>query len=92
MDLQALKFLLEQKVGTIAQQKWVTKLMGYNFRIKYKKGKENKVADTLSRKYEPEPQPEGVLAVISFPTSDWIHELKMSYSNSPELGDILSKL
>jgi len=39
-DHQSLKFLLEQKVGTPFQQKWLTKLMGYSFRVEYKKGTE----------------------------------------------------
>lgn len=51
---QALNFLLEQKVGTESQQKCATKLMGYDFSINYKSGKENKAADALSRKFEEE--------------------------------------
>jgi hypothetical protein len=38
---QSLKFLLEQKVGTHFQQKWITKLLGYDFTVEYKKGVEN---------------------------------------------------
>jgi len=49
-DHQSLKFLLEQKVGTPFQQKWLTKLMGYSFRVEYKKGTENGAADALSRR------------------------------------------
>lgn len=49
-DHQSLKFLLDQRVGTPMQQKWVTKLMGYDFMVEYKKGKENVVADALSSK------------------------------------------
>jgi hypothetical protein len=30
------------------QQKWVTKIFGYDYGIMYKKGKENVVVDTLS--------------------------------------------
>ena len=51
-DQQSLKYLLEQKIGTLAQQKWFAKLLGYNFVVEYKKGKDNLVADTLSRKVE----------------------------------------
>lgn len=35
-DHQSLKYLLEQKVATPAQQHWISKLMGYNFIIEYK--------------------------------------------------------
>jgi hypothetical protein len=48
-DQQALKYLLEQRVGTAAHQKWVSKLQGYDFMVEYKRGRENKVADALSR-------------------------------------------
>lgn len=51
-DQQALKFFLEQCVGTAVQQKWIAKLLGYDFKIQYKKGKENVVADALSRRNE----------------------------------------
>lgn len=35
-DHQALKFLSEQYVGTVAQQRWLSKLLGYNFVIEFK--------------------------------------------------------
>ena len=42
IDQQSLKFILEQRIVTPAQQKWFTKLLGYSFVVEYKKGKENK--------------------------------------------------
>ena len=54
IDHQSLKHLLEQRIGTPMQQKWVTKLLGYSFIIEYKKGRENVVADALSRQGEKE--------------------------------------
>lgn len=47
--------------------------MGYTFSIEYKKGKENKVVDALSKKLE---EDEVVLEVISFPIPLWIGECK----------------
>lgn len=49
-DQQSLKFLLVQRIDTPAQQKWITKLLGYSFLVEYKKGQENKAADALSRR------------------------------------------
>lgn len=69
-DHQSLKFLLEQKVGTPFQQKWITKLLGYDFVVEYKKGVTNKVADALSRREAPEE--ELTLSLLSIPTSNWI--------------------
>ena len=51
-DHQSLKFLLEQRIASPAQQKWFDKLLGYAFVVKYKKGKDNLVADALSRKVD----------------------------------------
>ena len=47
-DHQSLKYFLEQCISSSEQQKWVTKLFGYDYEIIYKKGKDNVVADALS--------------------------------------------
>ncbi|KOM50304.1 hypothetical protein LR48_Vigan08g113100 [Vigna angularis] len=49
-DQKSLKFLLEQRMTTQAQQHWIAKLLGYDFEIVYRTGATNKVADALSRK------------------------------------------
>ena len=51
IDQKSLKFLLKQRVAEEGQQKWLSKLLGYDFEIKYKAGSDNKVADALSRKF-----------------------------------------
>ncbi|GJS00937.1 putative nucleotidyltransferase, ribonuclease H [Tanacetum coccineum] len=48
-DQRSLKHLLTQKVTTPLQHKWLAKLMGYDYVIEYKKGRENVAADALSR-------------------------------------------
>ncbi|KAL5814796.1 hypothetical protein ACOSQ3_025587 [Xanthoceras sorbifolium] len=46
-DHRSLKYLWKQRITTVAQQRWLYKLMGYDFVIEYKQGKENVVADIL---------------------------------------------
>ena len=49
IDHQSLKYFLEQWVSSLTQQKWVRKIMGYDYEIAYKKGKDNLVVDSLFR-------------------------------------------
>jgi hypothetical protein len=49
-DHNSLKHFLEQKDLSERQQKWVSKVQAYDFDIEYVKGKNNVVADALSRR------------------------------------------
>lgn len=49
-DHESLKHLLEQRITSHLQQKGMTKLLGLSYYIQYKKGRENKVVDALSRR------------------------------------------
>jgi hypothetical protein len=90
-DHQSLKFILEQKIGTPMQQRWVSKLLGYDFMVEYKKWRDNKVADALSRKDEENLQ-EVSLSVISYPTLDWLSDLKSSYDQDPKILSLLKQI
>lgn len=52
---RALKYLLEQRVIQPQYQRWIIKLLGYQFEVQYHPGQDNKVADALSR-ITPSPQ------------------------------------
>ena len=49
IDHQPLKYMLEQKVSTPSQHTWLAQLMTYDFEVVYKRGKENRATNALSR-------------------------------------------
>lgn len=53
-DQQSLKYITQQREIGADYQKWVRKLIGFDFEIQYKPGTANRVADALSRKGEGE--------------------------------------
>ncbi|XP_035543593.1 uncharacterized protein LOC118347680 [Juglans regia] len=87
-DHQSLKFLLDQRVGTPMQQKWILKLMGYDFLVEYKKGRENVVADALSRQ---ELENEVTVALITLSSWDWLTEIKSLYDFDAEVTSLFQK-
>lgn len=87
---QSLKHLLEQKLGTPLQQKWITKLLGYDFLVEYKKGWNNNIFNALSRNFE-EVTTEKIweLQVLSFPIATWISDLRLANSNDNHIQDLI---
>ncbi|KAK8947051.1 hypothetical protein KSP39_PZI006620 [Platanthera zijinensis] len=85
-DHQSLKHFLEQRISSPLQQKWVTKLLGYDYAIEYRPGKDNRVADALSR------LPEGGLAHISGPQLESMDEIQDAVQRDPELRAIVEDL
>jgi hypothetical protein len=54
------------------QQKWITKLIGYDFEIIFKKGHDNLVADALSRQQEESL----TIMAISVLVNEWMNQLQ----------------
>ncbi|WOH00637.1 hypothetical protein DCAR_0520008 [Daucus carota subsp. sativus] len=78
---------MEQKLTTLLQHKWLSKLLGYDYMVVYKRGKDNLVTDALSRKYEDVPQCNAIHTVVplwkqeltaSWATDKWAQELSAS--------------
>jgi hypothetical protein len=88
-DHDSLKYFLEQRLSSEEQQKWVTKILGYDFEIVYKKGKQNVVVDALSRKDE---DVEAFLCAISIIQPDWIIEARDEWKNDEKVWTLIQRL
>jgi hypothetical protein len=88
-DHDSLKYFLEQRLSSEEQQKWVTKILGYDFEIVYKKGKQNVVVDALSRKDE---DVEAFLCAISIIQTDWIIEVRDEWKNDEKVWTLIQRL
>ena len=90
-DHQSLKYFLEQRISSLEQQKWVTKLFGYDYDINYKKGKENVVVDAHSHKY-PTNMDEGSLFYLSFIVLDWLQAVCQEWLQDPKSSHLIQQL
>ena len=88
-DHDSLKYFLEQRLSSEEQQKWVTKMLGYEFEIIWKKGKQNVVADALSRRDE---DVQALLSTISIIQPHWINEARKEWKNDEEVWALIQKL
>lgn len=86
-DQKSLIHLDDQRLHTPWQQKVFTKMLGLQYRIVYKPGFDNRVADALSRR-----GPVVDLSAISAPVPSWLEDVKASYINDPKAQELLTKL
>lgn len=82
------KYLWTQKISTISKQKWLHKLIEFDFVIEYKKGKET-LKDALSRRGN---EDLGELVVISFPVPSWLEFIKEETSSNPTLKIMVQRV
>jgi hypothetical protein len=86
-DQQSLKYMGEERLVQGIQHKLMVKLMGYNYKIEYKKGKENREVDALSRR----PQ-ESQLMSISIAVPLWMNHVLSSYAQDEKCKELEAQL
>ncbi|XP_019098184.1 PREDICTED: uncharacterized protein LOC109131560 [Camelina sativa] len=86
-DQKSLKFLLEQREINMDYQRWLSKLLGFDFDIQYKLGLENKAADALLRK-----EVVSTLFVMSIPAAIQLEEIFSKLDKDEELQNIFRDL
>lgn len=86
--------MLKQKIMTLIQQKWITKFLGYNFKIHYKQGIDNKVVDALSRPEEENTKITQVLCSLHVyePVCNIFQEIREGYEHDTALLSLISKI
>jgi len=87
-DQKPLKHLLEQNLHINFQVAGISKLMAFDFSIKYKKGTDNKVVDALSRKPDIE-----LLAISLLTPNDSLYEqIKGTWLTNASLQSLIIRL
>jgi len=86
-DKKSLKFLLDQTISITAQQRWWLKLLGYEYEIEYKWGKENSAIDALSRVEGPK-----TLMAISLPVPHWLESIQGEKRTNSDLQALVSRI
>ena len=72
IDHYALKFMLDQRLSTVPQHQWISKLFGFDFSVEYRPGRLNVVADALSRRNQQDQQ----LLALSTPSFQLYDDLR----------------
>ncbi|CAH9085924.1 unnamed protein product [Cuscuta europaea] len=91
-DQKSLRHLLEQQITTPEQQKWIAKLLGYDYSIILKPGTTNKAADALSRRDNMMTEEPAEAAAISGPLWAIWDELRKQTKIDPYLEKICREL
>ena len=82
------KFLLDQRLSTVPQHQWLSKLFGFDFAVEYRPGRLNSAADALSRRDE-----DAVAAcTLSGPSFDLFDVIRHATVTDPTACDRLQQL
>ena len=89
-DHQSLRDLMTQAVQIPEQHRYLIRLLGFEYSIQYRPGRENGVADALSRVAEEEAK--ASLYLLSIPQFSFIADLKHELTTHPEFLTLLEKI
>nr|KYP74091.1 Retrovirus-related Pol polyprotein from transposon 17.6 [Cajanus cajan] len=91
-DHYNLKYLLDQRLTTVFQQKWLVKLMEFDFSIEYKHGHENVAGDALSRIVHVEDYVECKNLTTHQLQFDLVDRIKNSWVSDVNIQKLISEL
>jgi hypothetical protein len=80
-DHYNLKYLLDQRLSTIPQHAWVSKLFGYQFTVEFKPGHQNAAVDALSCRDEEQVS----VHALSLPTFDIVDQFLQESTTLQEI-------
>lgn len=83
-DNYALKFMLDQRLSTVPQHQWISKLFGFDFSVEYRPGHLNTVADALSRRE----QSDTSLNVLSGPSFQLFSDIRAEFDSTASLRQL----
>jgi hypothetical protein len=89
-DQRSLKYLSSQRLLEGIQHKLMLKLLEYDYSIEYKQGKENVVADALSRKHMSTGT--DTCTAISAAVPTWMKDVEQSYTSDERCQQLLQEL
>nr|XP_051211532.1 uncharacterized protein LOC127329025 [Lolium perenne] len=95
-DHYSLKFLLDQRLSTVLQHQWISKLFGFDFTVEYRPGRLNTVADALSRRDIDDatdtPTVGATLCVHSGPSFAFIDEVRRATAEAADAQQLRQRL
>ena len=97
-DHYSLKFLLDQRLSTVPQHQWISKLFGFDFSVEYRPGRLNIVADALSRRDLADGGAAVLVAAaaaalpVSGPSFDLLDAIRRATAAAPDAQQLLAQL
>jgi hypothetical protein len=97
-DHYSLKYLLDQRLSTVPQHQWMSKLFGFDFEVEYRPCRLNVVANALSRRdtelLQPAAEELGAAAALALsgPSFAFLDDICRATSTSPDSSRLCQQL